>query len=310
MAPILIDPRGLIKLGLISLLTLLVVFFAGYFSGYQKAVVFYTTANEIEALDLPEHGAKDSSDVNAQLPKMTVPGEEIDVDQPVDIKPDLARDNSSQTEGLVIAQAENTTTEIPTKVVGVSSDDITQLDMTEEAIAKLSPKKLIEVIPDDATQLKKEYIEISNLTADALDEIKYSAQVGVYGNLVNAENMVKLLQAKSFNAYVSDYTNKKNETRYNVRFGYFLDKKSAISALKKYKKSEKGDGYLVNFAVDSIVSLANKNVVKPVVPAVVKDKTESLDSITTETNFGEVTNNETTQDEILSESQSKELVLN
>jgi len=310
MAPILIDTRGLIKLGLILLLTVLVVFSAGYFSGYQKAVVFYTTANEIEALDLPEHGIKDSSDVNAQLPEVTVPGEEIDVDQPVVIKSGLAHDNNNHAEELVIAPTKNTSTGLTTKTVSVSSDDITQRDTTEEGVDKLSSKISIEVIPADTTQLNKEVVDVSNLTVNEIGKIKYSAQVGVYGNLVNAENMVKILQEKNFNAYVSNYTNKKNKIRYNVRFGYFLDKKSAIFALNKYKKSEKGDGYLVNFAVDSIVKLATENVVKPVIAAVIKDKAESLDSITTETHSGEATNNETTQDEILSESQSKELVLN
>jgi len=32
----------------------------------------------------------------------------------------------------------------------------------------------------------------------------------MYGRLLNAENMMKMLQAQQYDAYVSDYSNKKN----------------------------------------------------------------------------------------------------
>ena len=40
-------------------------------------------------------------------------------------------------------------------------------------------------------------------------------------------------------------------------WAYFVDKKSALSALKKYKNKQKGDGYLVNFSVENITKLAD-----------------------------------------------------
>ena len=94
-------------------------------------------------------------------------------------------------------------------------------------------------------------------TVDELEKIKYSVQVGVYGRLINAENMTRMLQAQQWDAYVSDYTNKKEELRYNVRLGYYTDKKTAIAALTEYKKSHKGEAYLVRLSVENMTDLAN-----------------------------------------------------
>jgi hypothetical protein len=66
-----------------------------------------------------------------------------------------------------------------------------------------------------------------------------------------------MLQAQQFDAYVTDYTNKKDEIRYNVRFGYFADKKLAIAALDEFKTRQKGDGYLVRFSAENIVKVAD-----------------------------------------------------
>ena len=101
----------------------------------------------------------------------------------------------------------------------------------------------------------------------------------MYGRLANAENMMKRLQAQRYEAYVSDYTNKKNEVRYNVRFGYFVDKKSAIAGLNKFKEEQKGDGYLVNFSADNIVNVARATDIAPVVDVPVqknKNKNEKV----------------------------------
>jgi hypothetical protein len=89
----------------------------------------------------------------------------------------------------------------------------------------------------------------------------------MYGRLANAENMVKQLQESDFDAYVSGFTNKKNETRYNVRFGYFLNKQTAKSALKQYRQSEKADGYLVKFTADSVTRQSTDRLVNNRQPA-------------------------------------------
>ena len=82
MAPILIDNRGLIKLGLISVLTTVIVFAAGFFSGYQQAATYQIAGSEIETLVLPEQAALLEGDIVPQLPGTIVAGADIDVDQP------------------------------------------------------------------------------------------------------------------------------------------------------------------------------------------------------------------------------------
>ncbi len=82
MAPILIDNRGQIKLGLISVLITVIVFAAGFLSGYQQATTFYAAGNEVEILALPVPAVLLETDVEPQLPDIIVAGADIDVDQP------------------------------------------------------------------------------------------------------------------------------------------------------------------------------------------------------------------------------------
>jgi hypothetical protein len=82
------------------------------------------------------------------------------------------------------------------------------------------------------------------------ETIKYSIQVGVFGNILNAQNMQKKLQ--QLDAYITEDFHKDDKVRYNVRLGYFIDKKSAIAALHDYRNNKNGDGYLVNFSSRNI----------------------------------------------------------
>ncbi len=293
MAPILIDNRGLIKLGLISLLTVLAVFSAGYFSGYQKASVFYTATSEIENLVLPELNLVDISSTDSHSPEVILAGEEIDVDQPV-VTPVLDVQNQNNKKDVAVINTANSLIMSPKKSVEINS--------SFEVVPQVSTESIQTSSADDkANDIKK--VDVSSLTDDEINKIKYSVQVGMYGNLINAENMVKILQAQQFDAYVVDYKNKKNEVRYNVRFGYFADKQAAITGLKRYKDVEKSDGYLVNFSIDNIVNLAGKNTIKdnikPVSPIEVINESKP-----SETDSSEITLNKLLQEKYLSVLQS------
>lgn len=85
-------------------------------------------------------------------------------------------------------------------------------------------------------------------------KIRFSIQVGIYGSLKNARKMQEKLQAQNLDAYVSGNANKQSKLRFNVRIGYFEDKKSAALALKNYRNIQKGDGYLVNFTDKYIIT--------------------------------------------------------
>jgi len=300
MAPILIDNRGLIKLGLISLLTVFVVFSAGYFIGYQKATVFYSTTSEIENLELPEHNLVDASNIAPHSPESVVAGEEIDVDQPAVPRIVEAQDQSNNV--AVIKPAETTVTSLKNSAdIDLPSGKSIEV---EQQTSSESIQSSNSSVVDNSNDTKK--LDVSSLTNNELNKIKYSVQVGVYGNLINAENKMKVLQSQQFDAYVSDYKNKKDEIRYNVRFGYYTDKQAAISGLKRYKDVEKGDGYLVNFSIDNIVNLANKNTINDSV----KPESPIDESKPLEIDSSKVTYNKILQEKYLSKLQSEAMIKN
>jgi hypothetical protein len=82
MAPILIDNRGLIKLVLILVLTTVIIFAVGFFSGYQQATNLYTDGSKVETLVLPVPVDFLESDIEPRLPTTIAAGAEIDVDMP------------------------------------------------------------------------------------------------------------------------------------------------------------------------------------------------------------------------------------
>jgi len=267
MAPILIDNRGLIKLGLISVSITVIVFATGFFSGYQQATTIYQAGSEIEALSLPEKVVVAESEIEPQSPEAMQAGEEIDVDQPA-----LPAQLLEQTQAVVKDSVKNNSATLSSlqpeqQMTKLKDDVMADLPMAEDNNkGSIKNNGITETIQTKSSLVTdavahKPHVVVTLLTADELNKIKYSIQVGMYGRLVNAENMMKMLQAKHFDAYVSDYTNKKNEIRYNVRFGYFPDKKSALAGLKEYKNSQKSDGYLVKFSVENITNLASTKVI-------------------------------------------------
>jgi len=269
MAPLLIDKRGLLKLSFLSALTSVILFSGGFLFGYEKASSKQLEESVVEVLDLPAPVIV-ANQVEQQIPTAKLAGEDIDVDSPElivtqNIK-DVAVASKKKITDLSGKDSKNVTSVDNEKHPAKIKQDIVAI--TNNQKAKVKEKNHIESdtpsIETKTIVLLTEKVLISSLTKDELNDINYSIQVGMYGRLVNAENMMKMLQAKSFDAYVSDYLNNKNEVRYNVRLGYFKDKKTAITALKNYKKTEKSDGYLVKFNADNIV---NTVVASKLVPA-------------------------------------------
>lgn len=278
MAPILIDSRDLIKLGFISVLTAAFVFASGVFFGHQQATAFYLPGSEPAPLALPEKITAIDSDIEPQLPEIIDAGEEIDVDQPLV--------ESKKTSHLL---AEKKITSAFSNTTKVDSSPSSGAITSEEHQVKDVAHDNIQPVNLDTTKTEKNtdkadtdtgFIQqdrpvlVSSLTSDELDKIKYSIQVGMYSRLQNAELMMEQLQLQRLNAYVSEFTNKKDESRYNVRFGYFVNKGAALSALATYKSDRKGDGYLVRFSVDNISELAR--VADTEKPVIIEKASESL----------------------------------
>jgi len=232
MTPILIGNRGIIKLGFLTIVIVAPVFFGGYLFGYEHARVQYLTLSKIEPLALPVNVVGQISDIEQQRPEVVEAGEIIDVDQADSVE----------------------------IVIETSINEEQSRSHEDKEVASSEPEKLpIEIVASavikNISEQNKENINKFELTiaTDTIRDIaNYTIQVGMYVRLDNAEAVVKKLQLNNLNAYVSDYVNKKSEMRYNARFGYFVDKKSASSALKSFRKNQNGDGYLVNYTVDSL----------------------------------------------------------
>ena len=279
MAPILVDQRGLVKIVFIAASTAVFIFVSGFLSGYQRAAVIYQPGSEIASLALPEISVGEPSDIEPHRPEVIAAGENIDVDQPevpdkvtndvyvhightfiskqasnpesgkgaskvqviasIDENPDKVAQNNRQNDGFrAVDDIENVEKNIDTGKEGVTSSTGSGLN--------------------NPATVKQVAAATSNVSdPDELKKIKYSIQVGMYGQQVNAENMVIKLQAQQFDAYVSEYLNKKNEVLYNVRVGYFVDKKTAVTALQEYKNKQNSDGYLVKFSPSSIVRITD-----------------------------------------------------
>ncbi len=232
MAPILIDSRDLLKLGSAFVLFTALVFAAGFFMGHQRAAEFYQAGSEMQSLSLPEKAMLAENILDAQVPEVVEAGEDIDVDQP-------------ETTVQLSETSQDSMPDSVSKKPATKSQNVSVVSGSKESS-----------FANQASVAQTEISVVNRVPLDDLSKIKYSVQVGMYGRLLNAENMVKMLQAQQYDAYVSDYTNKKNEIRYNVRFGYFTDKKSAIARLKKFRAEQKSDGYLVKFSATNIVNVA------------------------------------------------------
>ncbi|MBT8119863.1 MAG: SPOR domain-containing protein [Gammaproteobacteria bacterium] len=262
MAPLLIDGRDLLKFVLVSVVAVTTVFVSGVFLGHQQAATFYQAGSDVQPLPLPERVEVAENTFESQQPAEIAVGEFIDVDHPASAatpamkNPDIStmvseskresvlgkdiktRADKKRTNHRDIAVSEIESLPIKNKIKGSEQNDAEQLVTT-------SPSAM-----DDP-------LVVASPGTNNLNMVKYSIQVGMYGSLTNAENMMKTLRVEEYEAYITDYTNKKNETRYNVRFGYFIDKKSARASLEKFKNDKNGDGYLVKFSADNILNLAD-----------------------------------------------------
>ena len=275
MAPLLIDSRDLLKFVLVSVVTVITVFASGVFVGHQRAATYYQAGSDVHPLPLPVRTAVAENALESQLPVEVEAGEFIDVDHPGSSVKPVTKDAPAPTMMSVppkVTAKQKNDKAVPAKIKTRYKDDaVTKVETSisskkrakenSQMNADHSEQHVFSVQPDTANASF-----VTSVRTDNFDDIKYSIQVGVYGRLANAENMMKMLQIEQYEAYVTDYTNRKNETRYNVRFGYFPDRKSALASLEKFKSDNNGDGYLVRFTPDNIGNLADagKNAPPPV----------------------------------------------
>jgi len=73
----------------------------------------------------------------------------------------------------------------------------------------------------------------------------FSIQAGMFASKSNAESFIEKLEAKQFDAYVSDFESSTGTTKYNVRVGRFDDREKARDLLKEFQKSFSSPAYVV-----------------------------------------------------------------
>jgi cell division septation protein DedD len=243
MSPVLLDHSTQKKLVLSMVLALVVVFLSGYVVGFKKAEVKLASFIDTVALDLPVTATEFSADMEPQRPMLPEPGETIDVDSVDEEK--VAGINgiinvaqASESEAVVKPSQIAMKMAVPVAVQEVEKKK-TEVNQT---VSDDVPGPLAIGGPSESDPGQEELLIQDTATEESA---AYSIQVGMYGQLSNAEQKVDELIATDLSAYLTDYMNKKNEIRYNVRFGYFADRSSAREALATYEKELSGSGYIV-----------------------------------------------------------------
>jgi cell division septation protein DedD len=232
MAPILIDKRDLVKLGLFLVVTIVLAFAAGFKIGKQQAMFSL------------EHPMLPATISTVEDESSTYPVNSIESDAADRESEQVVSDNRIR----AVDDAVPPQTRVAVKSSSAKADgnkSVSSAPERKKQEAALSPKS-------SATSATASTAPSNKTTGS---EIKYSIQVAVYGQLANAGSMMEKLRAKGIDAYVTYSVNKNNKKWFNVRFGRFKDKRSAQKALQSYIKQHKGDGYLVNYSTKNLIDL-------------------------------------------------------
>lgn len=260
MAPVLLDQRSLFRAGIAVSFTMLVVFLTGYYTGYQKAGSGKVMElNKTIALALPRPAHAETTQFEPHTPQVQIPGANIDVDSP-----------ENEADANVIGQQAVTTAHLAetdvetainqtTALIGKSATVNTSVGQDKQklqlASLSISPgvfkqgaetadpgNNAVDVIQADNSPEIAGHEGIID-TASA-EDARYTIQVGVFADANNALRRMSELASNNLSAYTNGYTSKRNELRFNVRFGYFKDKSSAVAALNKFEHNMSGSGYV------------------------------------------------------------------
>ena len=265
MTPLLLDQRSILKAGMTIVFSMFVVFCTGFYIGMQNpGFSRHVGLNTTIALALPSPAHADTVELEPHVPPIQSPGADIDVDSPditgtrVAVLPDPA--------GSLVDTTGEPTASLPEKAA--VGDEKAQQQDSQVQVASLSvPADLFSsdteaaVInqqqgrpaagdaPTSITQTDPDRLVaiVDNATAD---DARYTIQVGVFADSDNAVRRVEELETLNLSAYTQGYANKRNQLRFNVRFGYFMDKASAVAALNHFEQDLSGSGYVTRIRRD------------------------------------------------------------
>ena len=258
MTPVLLDQRSLFRAGISITCGMLVVFSSGYYIGHQKAGPGRSLGlNKTIALALPRPAHAEPAEYEPRIPRAQIPGAYIDVDSPQHTadgvetgQQTVAQERKAKTEVETVIQQTTDIIEQPAAadVSTGQSDQQLRLASLDMAPAVFSSGNETDVIEQAAEQQFNNTIESGNETditdTASAEDARYTIQVGVFADSGNALRRMSELESQNLSAYTDGYTNKRNELRFNVRFGYFKDKSSALAALNSFEQNLSGSGYI------------------------------------------------------------------
>ncbi len=246
MAPVLLDHSSQKKLILGMTLALVVVFLSGYVVGFEKAEVKLASFIETVALALPGATTEPSAGMEPQRPLQTEPGETIDVDSADE--PSVAK--AAEPTGVALVVESQIRGNLPQATVKKPEQEAKPVVVEDKQTASTEVSLPLAIGGPSKSDPEQEadLLIQDNATEETAT---HSIQVGMYGQLENAEQKVEELIATDISAYIVDYMNRKNEIRYNVRFGYFANYRSARVALATFEKELSGSGYVVRLKSSS-----------------------------------------------------------
>jgi cell division septation protein DedD len=263
MTPVLLDQRSIFKAGITLSLGMLAVFFTGYYIGLQKADFGRGMGlNKTIALALPRPAHADTAQYEPLTPQAQLPGADIDVDSPeataavIETRQvDAAQVGTAETK--VETAIEETTQQIENAAASANDtkqhNDQLQLASLSVAAEVFETGANTAVIqqPDNQAGAVKDELHLSGSAEQPLiidtasaEDARYTIQVGVFAAAGNAIRRMSELEAHKLSAYTDGYTNQRNQLRFNVRFGYFNNKASAVAALNDFEQHLSGSGYV------------------------------------------------------------------
>ena len=219
MSPVLLDHRNLKWVLTCIALFVFMTFCGGYIFGFERSNGQWMAKIDPVEITLPEVVMTSMAEVEEQTPEFEEPGANIDVD---------SADEQVRIDGPFIK----------TPLVTVADTDV-----IEPAVLDSDPEETgLNEVADQVAEIEEAMTEIVDNASE--EDARYSIQVGMYKKIDNAANRVEELLSENLNAYIHEYNNANDETRYNVRFAYFSSFSSAGEALKIYQQHYTGSGYI------------------------------------------------------------------
>ena len=265
MTPLLLDQRSILKAGMTIVFSMFVVFCTGFYIGMQNpGFSRHAGLNTTIALALPSPAHADTAEPEPHAPTIQSSGADIDVDSSgitgtrVAIQPGPA--------GLLVESTAESTTSLPEKAA--AGDEEAQQQDKHVHLASLTVPTDLFSSDNEAAVINQQQDRpaagdapasmmqtgpgrlvaiVDNATAD---DARYTIQVGVFADSDNAVRRVEELETLNLSAYTQGYANKRNQLRFNVRFGYFRDKASAVAALNHFEQDLSGSGYVTRIRRD------------------------------------------------------------